>query len=151
MIFDIKMDGKFTQKARYIADGSMTLDAPAYNTYASVVSRESVRIDFLYASLNDLGILACDVTNAYINAPCMEKIWLQGGAEFGSEEGMVFLICKALYGLKSSGFSWRTIMSQTIMSLGYQSSIADPDVYRQAATKANGKEYYERVPLGVRR
>jgi hypothetical protein len=62
-----------------------------------VVSRgESVRIAFLYASLNDLGILACDVTNAYLNAPCTkEKIWLQGGAEFGSEEGMVFLIRKA--------------------------------------------------------
>jgi hypothetical protein len=37
-------------------------------------------------------------------------------------------------------------MSQTIMSLGYQSTIADPDVYQQAATKANGKkEYYEFV------
>jgi hypothetical protein len=35
-------------------------------------------------------------------------------------------------------------MSQTIMSLGYpQSTIADPDVYRRAATKGNGKEYYE--------
>jgi hypothetical protein len=100
MIFDIKMDGRFTRKApQYVADGSMTLDVPAYNTYACVVSWESVRIAFLYTSLNDLEILACDVTNANLNAPSKEKIWLQGGAEFGSGEGMVFLIPKALYGV----------------------------------------------------
>jgi hypothetical protein len=79
MIFDIKMDGNFTRKARFVANGAMTVDVPAYITYASVVSRESVRIALLYASLNGLRILGCDVTNAYLNAQCKEKIWIQGG------------------------------------------------------------------------
>ncbi len=151
MIFDIKMDGNFTRKARFVANGAMTMDVPSYITSASVVSRESVRIALLYASLNGLRILGCDhVTNAYLHAQCKEKIWIEGGPEFGSEEGQVFLIKKALYGLKSSGFSWRTTMSQVVESMGYTSTIADPDVYRREAAKtSNGEHYYELVLVYV--
>ncbi|GAX10696.1 hypothetical protein FisN_14Lu214 [Fistulifera solaris] len=48
MVFDIKPD--FTQKARLVAGGHMT-DPPSSITYASVVSRERVRIAFLLAAL----------------------------------------------------------------------------------------------------
>ena len=143
MIFDIKMDGDFTRKARFVANGAMTHDVPAHITYASVVSRESVRIALLYASLNRLSILGCDVTNAYLNAPCKEKIWIEGGPEFGSEQGSTFIIRKALYGLKSSGFSWRTTMCQTVETMGYKSTIADPDVYIRESAKTTGELYYE--------
>ena len=61
MVFAIKMD--FTRKARYVAGGNNT-EPPAEATYSSVVSRESVRIGFLIAALNDLEICAADVTNA---------------------------------------------------------------------------------------
>ena len=37
---------------------------PIGSTYAGVVSRESVRIAFTYAALNDLDIFAADVRNA---------------------------------------------------------------------------------------
>ena len=101
MVFEIKMD--FTRKARYVAGGNTT-EPPAEATYSSVVSRESVRIGFLIAALNDLEICAADVTNAYINADCREKIWTVAGPEFGAtEQGSVMIIKKALYGLKSSG------------------------------------------------
>ena len=66
LIFDVKMD--LTRKARYVAGGHLT-DPPASLTYASVVSRESVRIAFLIAALNDLDILAGDIQNAYLNFP----------------------------------------------------------------------------------
>jgi len=55
MIFDIKMDGDFTWKARFVAGGHTT-EAPASMTYSSMVSRESVRIAFLIAALNHLEI-----------------------------------------------------------------------------------------------
>ena len=42
MISDIKMDGKFTRKARLVADGQKT-NVPSFIIYSSVVSRESVR------------------------------------------------------------------------------------------------------------
>ena len=107
MIFDIKMYGKFTRKARWVADGHTTAP-PSSITYSSVVSRESVRLKFLPASLNDLDIFSCDIGNAYLNAKCREKLWTEAGTEFGNEKGMVMIIAIAIYGLKSSGAEWRS-------------------------------------------
>jgi hypothetical protein len=105
MIFDIKMD--FTRKARFVAGGHVT-DPPSLITYASVVSRNSVRIALLIASLNSLDILGADAQNAYLNAPVREKVYTTCGPEFGkSVEGRYALIVRALYGLKSSGAAWR--------------------------------------------
>ena len=60
---------KFTRKARFLAGGHMT-EPPASLTYSSVVSRDSVRICLLLASLYGLEVLAADIGNAYINATC---------------------------------------------------------------------------------
>ena len=95
--------------------------------------RESVRIAFLYAALNDLKILRWDVSNEYLNAPCREKIWVDAGPEFGTDEGVVMIVKKALNGLKSSGFSWKKMLTQNLQDMGYKSSIADPDVFMRQA------------------
>jgi hypothetical protein len=71
VIFDVKMD--FTRKAWFVAD-NQTTNAPASITYSTVVSRNSVRLAFLVAGLNDLDVLVGDVTNAYLNAKCRKKI-----------------------------------------------------------------------------
>ena len=51
MIYDVKMEG-FKRKARLVAGGHMTTN-PSAVTYASVVSRKSVRIALTLAALND--------------------------------------------------------------------------------------------------
>ena len=72
-----------------------------------MVTRDSVRIAFTLAALNDLQILAGDVQNAYLNAPTKEKIWFKAGPEFGKDKvGKPVLVVWALYGLKSSGARW---------------------------------------------
>jgi hypothetical protein len=57
-------------------------DPPATVTYASAVLRESVRIAFLFAALNNLDIMAADIQGAYLNAPCGEKVFMVLGPEF---------------------------------------------------------------------
>jgi hypothetical protein len=89
IVFDVKMD--FTRKARFVAGGHMTQPASSV-TYSSVVSRDSVRLAFLIAALNGLCILSCDIGNAYLNAPCHEKIWFQAGRECGADMGKVMVI-----------------------------------------------------------
>ena len=84
MIFDVKMD--FTCKARFVAGGHVT-DPPTSITYSSVVSRDSVRIAFLIAALNDLEILGADVGNAHLNAETKEMVYTTAGKEFGKYEG----------------------------------------------------------------
>lgn len=112
-------------------------------TYSSVVSRDSVRIALLFAALNDLSILSCDIGNAYLNAPCKEKIWFVAGNEFGSKVGLPVKLVRALYGLKLSGASWRNTLAMTIMDMGFAPTKADPDVWRRKASKPNGFLYYE--------
>jgi len=89
MLFDVKMD--FTHKARFVAGRNMT-DPPASITYSSVVSRDSVRIAFLGAALNDLEILVADVGNAYLNAETREKVYTTAGKEFGKYQGGTVII-----------------------------------------------------------
>ena len=65
MVFDVKMD--MTRKARFVAGGHM-VDAPSELAYATVASRDSVRIILMLASLNNLKVMACDIQNTYLNA-----------------------------------------------------------------------------------
>jgi Reverse transcriptase (RNA-dependent DNA polymerase) len=115
-------------------------------TYASVVARDSVRIAFLIAALNELDIMAADVQGAYLNAPCKERVHTICGDEFGREyKGRYAVIVKALYGLKTSAFAWRSHLAETLRELGYKSCLADNDVWMRPNAKLNGFKYYEYV------
>ena len=90
-----------------------------------------MRLAFLIAALNGLDILAGDIRNAYLNAPCHEKIWFLGGAEVGTEQqGKVLVITRALYDLKASGASRCTTLAATLIDMGFEETKADPNVWR---------------------
>jgi hypothetical protein len=141
MIFDVKVD--LMRKARFVAGGHWT-DPPSHITYSTVVSRDSVRITFLIAALNDLEIFTAGIGNAYLNAPTKERVHTTAGPEFGPHRvGQTVLIVRALYGLKSSGAAWHALLAESIQSMGFTPSLADPDVWYRAATKPDGYQYYE--------
>ena len=81
----------FARKAQLVAGGHMT-DAPTVMTYASIVSREAVRITLTVAALNDLEVKTSNIQNAYLTAPCEEKMWTTLGPEFGPDKGKRALI-----------------------------------------------------------
>jgi hypothetical protein len=104
MIFDVKCD--LTRKARCVAGGHWT-QPTSQLTYSSVVTKESIRIAFLIAALNDLQILSADIGNAYLLAPVREHVHTTAGPEFGpTRQGQTVIIIRAMYGLKSSGAAW---------------------------------------------
>jgi hypothetical protein len=141
MIFDIKVD--LTRKARFMAGGHWT-DPPSQVTYSTVVSRDSVRIAFLIAAMNDIEILSADIGNAYLNAPTKEKVHITTGPEFSPNHiGQTVIIVRALYGLKSSCATWHAVIAEAIHSMGFQASLADPDIWYRAATKDDGLENYK--------
>ena len=71
LIFDVKFN--LRRNARYAAGGRLT-SIPISMTHSSVVSRESVRIAFLIAALNELEVWAIDIQNVYLNATTKEKV-----------------------------------------------------------------------------
>ena len=144
LIFDVKLGENFRRKARWVADGHKT-SAPSAVTYSTVVSRDSVRIIFLVAALNDLDVQGADIQNAYLIAPNKEKLWMKAGPEFGDHAGKYFVVARALYGLKSAGASFRSFLAKKLDEMNFKSCIADPDVWRRPAVKGDGTEYYEYV------
>ena len=118
LVFDVKMGENFRRKARFVAGGHATEVPETLITYSSVVSRDSVRIVLTIAALNGLQVMACDIQNAYLKADCREKIWTVAGPEFGSEAGTIFLVRKALYGLKSAGAAFRSLMADNLDGYG---------------------------------
>ena len=100
MVFDVKMKD-FRCKARLVAGGHMA-DALAAITYASIVSRETVRIALMIAALNDLEAKFGNILNAYVQAPDTDKVRTTLGPKFGKEVGKTAMIMRASYGLKTT-------------------------------------------------
>ena len=50
----------------------------------------------MLGELNDLDVFDADIGNAYLNAPCREKIWTESGPEFCSQQRCVMLIVRSL-------------------------------------------------------
>jgi hypothetical protein len=107
----------FCHKAQFVAGGHMT-ETPATNTYASVVSQESVCIMLTLAVLNDLKVKTADIKNAYLTAPVPEKIWCILGPEFGPDAGKHAIVVWSLYGLKSAGASFWNDIADCMQHLG---------------------------------
>ena len=119
----------FTQKARFMADGSM-MEVPSEFTFASVMPWDSVWLALLYMALNNLDILSADVAAAYLNAPTGEKVYFQCSVEFGNLAGHYALLSKALYRLKTSATAWRNHLAHVLeKKMGFTPCRVDPNVW----------------------
>ena len=87
-----------TRKARYVSRGHIA-DPPSFTTYVSVVSCDSVRLDFLIAELNYLDILVGDIHKTYLNATTEGKVFFYADDEWKSDQVKIVVIVRALYGL----------------------------------------------------
>jgi hypothetical protein len=58
-------------------------------------------------------------------------------------------IVRALDGLKSSGAAWKSMFNTSIIDIGFEGTVADPDVYRRANAKPEGFRYYEYILVYV--
>jgi hypothetical protein len=145
MVFDVQMT--LERKAHWVKDGHKTPE-PSWSTYAGVVSCESVRIAFTYASLMGLDICACDIQNAYLQVPSSEKQFIICGPEFGLENvGKRAKVIRALYGSKSAGADYWRHVCQAMLEMGFESCKADPDVWFCPSINSKGLKYYEYVLL----
>ena len=84
-------------------------------------------------SLNGLKVTGGDVGNAYLEAYTKEKVCFKAGPEFGPLEGHLFVIDKALYGLRTSGARFHAKFADTLRALGFTPCKADPDVWMRDA------------------
>ena len=143
LVFDVKHDGR--HKVRCVADGHLT-DIPVDSVYSGVVSLRGLRMMLFLAELNQLDIWATDVGNAYLEAETKEKIYIIAGSEFGTREGHILVIKKALYGLRSSGLRWHERFSDCLRNEGFIPCKAEPDIWIRPAID---RSCYEMVAVYV--
>ena len=108
MIFDIKLDTRFTQKERSVAY-RQKFDTPSYMTYTSILLRYGVRIVLMLVSLNVLCVKCDEVQNAYLDTIPKERVWFWDGQEFSIPKLKVFFRRK-LYGLRGAGSAWEYVL-----------------------------------------
>ena len=79
--------------------------------------------------MNNLKVWQTDIGNAYLEAYTNEKVYVIAGPEFGELEGHIFVIRKALYGLKTSSVRWHERFSGVLRDMGFLPSFAEPDIW----------------------
>ena len=128
IVFDVKQS--LQRKARLVARGDKT-NPPREAVYSGVASMRSLRIVCFLAELNGLKLTGGDVGNAYLEAYTTEKVCFRAGKEFASFglEGHMLIVEKALYGLRTSGARFHAKFADTLRSLGFTPTYADPDVW----------------------
>ena len=123
----VKME--FTRKKIWVLDGHKTPD-PIGSTYAGVVYREIMRIDFTYAALNEIEVYAAEIRSAYLQDPFSQKDDIVCGVEFGIENmGKYDLFWRALYGGKSAKKEFQNHLRSCMRNLDFASCTADLDVW----------------------
>ena len=126
LVFDVKHDGR--HKARLVADGHLT-DIPLDSVYSGVVSLRGLRLLIFLSELNGLHTWVTDIGNAYLEAVTKERVCIIAGEEFGTLQGHLLIIKKALYGLRTSGLRWHERFADCLRQEGFSPCKAEPDIW----------------------
>ena len=124
-VFTVKHDR--CHKARLVADGCLTRQQ-VEAVYSGVVSLRSLRIVMLLSELNKLDLWGADISNAYLKADTMEKLFIIAGYEFDDLEGHILIMDKALYGTRTAG-AWHDCLFNILKQMGLNHSKAGQDVW----------------------
>ena len=119
MVLDIKIED-FRCKARLVTGGHIA-EAPSTLTYATVMSRNVVRIAPMIAPLNDLEVKSGAILNAHVQAPVTEKVCNTLGPGSSTDARRKSVIVRALYSINSARAALRSHLAKCMESLGYES------------------------------
>lgn len=133
-VFDIKFNenGKFVKrKARLVAKGYTQIPGlDFFDTYASVVRYESLRMTLAIAASKGWKIWGVDFVSAYLNSKMKENVFMAQpeGMTIEGSENMICRLDFSLYGTMQGASNWWGELDSTYADLGYRRSRADESV-----------------------
>jgi hypothetical protein len=113
MVNDVKHDG--CHKSQLVASGNLT-DLNTETVYSGVVSLRGIWLITLFSHLHELELWGTDVDIAYLEETTKEKVYIVGGPEFGDLIVHTLVICKKIYGLRSSDLHWNQLYANGLRS-----------------------------------
>ena len=130
-------DGSIARyKARLVAQGFIQTEGVDFDEVFSPVAKyTSIRV-FL-AIIGQFGFVTrqLDFVKAFLNVRLQEKIYMRlpQGHQVPHQLLQSQLVCRlkgGLYGLKQSAREWHLIISQFLLSLGFEKSTIDPCIFK---------------------
>ena len=123
------------RKARLVTKGFTQIPGvDFFETYASVVRYESLRMNLAIAAANDMETWQVDYVATYLNSKPQAEIYIQlpDGVKVSGKIGK---LNRTLYGTMDGAYNWWETLDAEMSELGYYHSKADPSV---CSRHANG-------------
>ena len=120
-------------KARLCGRGlSQTHNVNYFDTYAPVVTYNTLRIFVTMMATMEYEMDVIDVTTAFLLSPIKEEIYINIPVGYhikSGQERMVLRLHKCLYGLKQAPMEWNNELNSHLVKIGYKPTVSDPCVY----------------------
>ena len=130
--FANKYDGEGrlnSQKMRLITKGFTQIPGvDFYESYASVVRYESLRMNLAIAAVKDMEAWQIDYVAAYLNAKPQAMVYIKLPDD-AKVEGKVGLLQKSLYEMMDGVANWWETLDKNLRALGYKFLRVDPSVH----------------------
>jgi hypothetical protein len=140
MLLNIKRDadGRVVKyKARLVARGDQQTEELSFEElFAPTAAGASFRTLCAVAAQRSLHMQQLDVSTAYLNADLLSDVFIRLPPELGGE---IWRLKKALYGLRQAAKQWNEKLSEALLLLDYQQSLADPCLFTKTI---QGKSVY---------
>lgn len=125
-----KLDGSVDKfKARLVALGNKQSADGEFN-YSPVINQLSLRTVLAFACKNKMYIHQLDVCSAYLNSDLNEQVYVEQPFGFQDDKrNFVWLLRKAIYGLRSSARKWYETITEILVNLKFKRTLADECVF----------------------
>ena len=134
-IFNIKRDGTGNidrYKARLVAKGFNQIYGVDYKeTFAPVVSFNTVRFILSLAVRYDWPLYQMDVVTAFLNGDLEEDIYMSPPEGTNTPIGYVWKLKKAIYGLKQASRMWHKKIADFLKDLDFKSTYSEPCLFHK--------------------
>ncbi len=77
----------------------------------------------------------CDISTALLHAPMTERILMKPPSEYYPTGSCLWLLKRAMYGLKQAPALWQTHIAMVMTELGFHRRKTDSNLYRQKSTE----------------
>jgi hypothetical protein len=75
-------------------------------TFAHVAHMTTIRTLLVVASVREWSISQLDMKNAFLNGELREDVYMRPPPDYSIPEGMIYHLCRSLYGFKQAPRAW---------------------------------------------